>query len=379
MSERGIFVVNEHKEPVQADSVFWSQRGADFPKLLESRGAQACMDVEQGRTRFSINGAIISSFKCSLDDSFPAIFLIDRRVCSAVLRVDRGSIVNLGSLWVMSKLDGYKKEYFKDDAGMPFDLGIQANTHDLYGAEYEAEVHKIYTEGTKKFNLPSHLVPKVRGCRQDLEGPCLIVEHVQGIRARDVGFSQPWMMSGLLRDTLNCITLMWHTRVVHDDFYLRNFILCLDYENEFASGVMIDFDRVECFDRNTAGLNNALCSTFLSFLMEIMYIVSNTSHRQTAHPSCKDIISLFIYTVNPFKKNYRVENNGSILPDWDNWEVWYETEHECNDKYYQNKLQGTNLRYRHKKGPQEEFLPFPCIARDLWYLLAEFNRINHLF
>lgn len=298
---------------------------------------------EGDRLGFYINGSVVCKIYQPACPYFMAIMTSDRRLCSIVLRADKGRHVSAGNLWKISELSAHKRAHYRDVDGTPYTHGAETVTNDLNGALYEELIHREYAQCAEAHDR-TWLVPRIFGILNDGYGPVLCIEHIQGKGAREMKYYENWVMTGVLCDVVSCGNIMYQTRIVHEDFFLRNFVVSVDGKKKETLGTMIDFDRMRCMNGDTEqDLSRWIVSTLLAFMMELAYMVFNVSggvNPAVAHTLLR-VIDIFAED----RPIYMFKND-KFVPNWKFWCVWYEGEHECNDMYYFSKLHGTNLKYR---------------------------------
>lgn len=317
---------------------------------------------------FFINGAKLCEVYEPSEPYTLALAVKDRRVCSFVMRMDGGKESFVGNLWKVSELSEHKKAHYKDRGGIPYTHGVESLTNDVYGASYEHTVHTVLAETASKSCKP-WVIPRVFGLMEDEIGPVLVTEYIDGLSPRGILFNETWKLTGVLCDVITCGNMMWQTRMVHEDFFLRNFLVRVDTNARTVRGTMIDFDRMRCLGNEPEEkLSRWIVATLLAFLMELAYIVFNVTQAQpcVAHTLLRvlDILA-DNEPIYQFKK-------GKMVPNWNYWCVWYEGEHECNDQYYFQRLRGTNLKFKGRDGLISKCTPsYPVVMRTVVLFLAQ--------
>ena len=147
----------------------------------------------------------------------------------------------------------------------------------MHGAAYEGAAHESFSRNAKEMDKP-WLVPSFKGLYRDDKGPVLLVRYVEGKNPRVVQYDESWIMTNFLCDVISSTNLMWISRIVHEDFFLRNFLLEINKNQKVARGCMIDFDRVRCLhDAPDFVLSRWIISVLLAFLMELAFIVTKST------------------------------------------------------------------------------------------------------
>ena len=105
-----------------------------------------------------------------------------------------------------------------------------------------------------------------------------------------------------------------------------------------------------------------IVSVLLAFFMELAYIIFNVGSR--VNPCVEHIILRVIDILSSDKPTY-IFKGSKIVPNWNFWRVWYEGEHECNDRYYFEKLHGTNLKYAARDQQGSEIVSYPSAMKTI--------------
>lgn len=380
MCEKGVI----HKSGKQDDEYFTlpdtSLYNSDLFGLIGSTGTQKvqlAICKRDGKIEFYINGAMVSKVFEPEGKHFLALSVTDRRLCSLVMRTGSGTVVHSGNLWDVTELSDHKRAHYRDRDGTPYTHGAETVTNDIAGAHYEAAVHREYFRIAADQQQP-WLVPKFYGILSDDEGPVLNVEHVKGDIARQVRYDSVWIITGVLTDVVSCANIMHKTRIVHEDFYLRNFMVYIDRNKQIAQGTMIDFDRVRClYGESEQTVSRWTVSVVLALLMELAYIVFNVS--ESVDPT---VAHTLLRTIDIFAEDQPIYffRSRKFVPNWKYWCVWYEGEHECNDAFYFKTLHGTNLKYRIRDNAEGRTIDYTtamkCALRFLSYQLYLFTSEN---
>lgn len=336
----------------------------DFASISDtnSRNMQTSVERKDGRLHFYIKGALICKVFAPRNKYKLALMTGDRRLCSMVLRADKGKVQSHGNLWKISELSEHKRAHYRDRDGSPYTHGAETTTNDVYGAHYEHTIHEAFQKYAGK-NQRSWIVPKLRGLFSDGSGVVMITQYCRGKTPRNVVYDETWKVAGLIADAMACGNMMWQTRIVHEDFFLRNFIISIDENDKTTRGTMIDFDRMRCMHNSTEeALSRWIVCILLAFFMELAYIIFNVGAE--VNPCVAHTILRVINILSSDKPVY-IFRGAKIVPNWNFWRVWYEGDHECNDRYYFENLHGTNLKFAARDTKESNLVGYPSAMKTI--------------
>lgn len=362
MCNTGVFLRGDNNSIFKIPETALHNTDTDFSILSDTsvRNVQASIERRGSRLQFYLGGALICSVFEPSDKYKLAVMTGDRRLCSMVMRTDGGRVERAGNLWRVSKLSQHKQSHYRDRDGTPYTHGAETTTNDVYGAMYEHAVHEAFHAHALKCQR-AWIVPKLYGLVKDDIGVVMVTQYCTGKNPRNIIYDQTWKVTGLIADAVACGNMMWQTRVVHEDFFLRNFILILDDDDKTTRGTMIDFDRMRCMHNDTEeALSRWIVSILLAFLMELAYIIFNVGC--PVNPCVGHTILRVIDILSSCKPVY-IFKGSKFVPNWNFWKVWYEGDHECNDRYYFEKLHGTNLKFSARDMPGSDLVGYPTAMK----------------
>lgn len=359
LCERGVFFVGSDNQALPVPNTSYCRKAVDLSALVEDTKTkhQISCRVIESTAFFSVDDQLICSVFCHKNSRLGFV-AADRRVCSIAVRVKNGTLHHSGNLWKLAPL---RKNAYRDKKGIAYDIGIEKHGNDIFGETYEVVAMNLFRREAIKINK-EYLVPEIIEQTRDSIGPALVTTFIQGVCPRTITYEKTWMTLGFLTDVLYCCNIMYTTRTVHEDFYLRNLIARLDFPGRTCNCTMIDFDRVRSFRsvQDEAHLNQWISGALLQVLMELAYIMHNVPGSTASYES-KQIVLRMMDLVTCGQSVYVIKA-GLVYPNWDHWKVWYESHHECNDKYFIDVLKGTNLRF----APQDSAITVPYISVISW-------------
>lgn len=370
LCERGIYFVGTEGALIPVPVTAFCRKVIDLSVLVDDTKErhQVSCELKGSNLSFYLDRELICSVFCHAEARLGFIST-DRRVCSIAVRVKNGTLHHTGKVWKVAPL---RKNAYRDKKGVPYTIGLEKYGNDIFGETYEVIAMNLFRREAKKIGR-DYLVPQLLEQTRDNIGPVLITTFVNGVSPRSLTYEKNWMTTGLLTDVLYCCNIMYTTRTVHEDFYLRNIIACLDFPNRTCRCTMIDFDRVRSFRTpdTDALLNQWISASLMQVLMELAYIMHNLPGSTASYDS-KQLVLRMMDLVT-FGKSVYVIKKGLVYPNWDHWKVWYESSHECNDTYYMEVLKGTNLRY----APQDPGLIVPYISVISWLFRFLAAQVSH--
>lgn len=168
-----------------------------------------------------------------------------------------------------------------------------------------------------------------------------------------VAMKEPWMWRHLLLELVQCMMLFIGSKLVHNDFYARNLLVCVDFKTKRLRCTVIDFEKAVVEKNETALLfNNYSC---------LVGMVVNLVYRNWQYEAVQEILCSVLRIVGHGLLLMYETERGDVVPNWTylkEWGVDTRKKGQSMDDYFRVKMQGTNITLRRQvfAGANQTFL-----------------------